>query len=142
MYQHSLKLYFATFLTIAICNFAPAQFEMDIMGPSPVQATLISAVETFEPGQEIILGLQLNHDEHWHSYWEFPGETGYPTSIEWSLPDGFKVAPIEWPFPHRFVVGGILGFGYEDQSVLIIRLQTPKDFQQTKKSPSLEKPVG
>jgi len=64
-----------------------------------VQAELVAAVASIQPGQTFRVALQLDHDEHWHSYWINPG-TGYPTSLRWKLPEGFKAGPIIWPTPH------------------------------------------
>src|SRR4051794_33600541 len=63
-----------------------------------VKASLAAADASMQPGKPITVALHLVHDPRWHTYWIFPG-TGLPTSIEWTLPPGWKAGPIQWPAP-------------------------------------------
>jgi DsbC/DsbD-like thiol-disulfide interchange protein len=51
--------------------------------PSHVQASLVAADATVQPGHPVTVALRLVHDAHWHTYWINPG-TGYPTKIDWA----------------------------------------------------------
>jgi len=57
--------------------------------------------------------LHLDIIEHWHTYWSFPGESGEETHIEFELPDGVQVGPIQWPVPERIPFGPVVNYGYE-----------------------------
>ena len=59
-----------------------------------VGAQLVSDAAAIVPGQPFTVALRLQHDPHWHSYWIAPG-TGYPTSLAWTLPEGFKAGEIQ-----------------------------------------------
>ncbi len=91
-----------------------------------VQADLVSAVASIQPGQTFRVALRLDHDEHWHSYWINPG-TGYPTSLKWKLPEGFKAGPIIWPTPHvvKDTRDNITGNGYEGTTFLFVDITAP-----------------
>nr|MDA3873435.1 protein-disulfide reductase DsbD family protein [Kiritimatiellia bacterium] len=91
-------------------------------------ALLISEYSEFEPGSHILLGVVVTMKPHWHSYWKNPGDSGMPTSIDWELPEGFEVGAIQWPTPERFVLEGLVSFGYEGEFTLVMALQTPPDF--------------
>jgi len=93
-----------------------------------VQAELVSAQNAVEPGQSLIVALRLEHMPKWHTYWINPG-TGYPTSIEWDLPEGWSAGDIAWPTPViiRDSRGTITGNGYKYTSYLPITLQAPAD---------------
>ena len=55
--------------------------------PSPhSEATLVSEQDAIVPGEPLTVGLRLNMEEGWHSYWKNPGASGEPTSIDWALP--------------------------------------------------------
>ena len=41
------------------------------------------------PGQTLQVGLHLEQDKNWHTYWKSPGDIGLPTSIQWSTPPGW-----------------------------------------------------
>jgi thiol:disulfide interchange protein DsbD len=93
-----------------------------------VSAELVSADASIQPGRPFLVALRLNHDEHWHSYWLNAG-TGYPTSLHWQLPDGFKAGPIQWPTPHvvKDTKGVVTGHGYEGEVFLFVEITPPAD---------------
>lgn len=92
-----------------------------------VAAQLVSDAAAIEAGQPFTVALRLQHDPHWHSYWIAPG-TGYPTSLTWTLPEGFKAGDIQWPTPHvvKDSTGKITGNGYEGEVFLLVEIIPPK----------------
>lgn len=106
-------------LVTALACFAPAAF-------AQVAATLVSAEQSVQPGRAFTVGLRLDHKEHWHSYWINPG-TGYPTSLAWKLPPGWKASELRWPTPRvvRDTSGMITGNGYEGVVYLPVTLTPP-----------------
>ena len=88
-----------------------------------VSAQLVSDAAAITPGQPFTVALRLQHDPHWHSYWIAPG-TGYPTSLAWALPEGFKAGEIQWPTPHvvKDLAGKITGNGYENEIFLLVEI--------------------
>jgi len=95
--------------------------------PHQVHARLLFDRETVEPGQTVRIGLHLEQDENWHTYWKSPGDIGLPTSIAWSLPAGVTVGPYEYPTPHKFELQGIVSYGYEDEVLLFADAVFPAD---------------
>jgi thiol:disulfide interchange protein DsbD len=91
-----------------------------------VRAELVAPIASIQPGQTFRVALRLDHEEHWHSYWINPG-TGYPTTLRWKLPEGFKAGPIIWPVPHvmQDTRGNITGNGYEKTAFLFVDLTAP-----------------
>jgi thiol:disulfide interchange protein len=87
---------------------------------------LVSDAKTIEAGKPFTVALRMKHDPHWHSYWIAPG-TGYPTSIAWTLPEGFTAGEIQWPTPHvvKDTAGTITGNGYEDEAFLLVEITPP-----------------
>ncbi|MBA4137228.1 MAG: hypothetical protein C0518_07920 [Opitutus sp.] len=93
-----------------------------------VVVELVSADASIQPGRPFWVAVKMNHDEHWHSYWINAG-TGYPTSINWTLPAGFTAGPIVWPAPHavKDTAGTVTGNGYEGQTFLFTQITPPAD---------------
>jgi thiol:disulfide interchange protein len=93
---------------------------------SPVQASLVAVDTSIQPGHAFTVALRLEHAEHWHTYWINAG-TGYPTSLTWTLPDGFKAGAIQWPVPHVLhdPHGAITGNGYEGETFLPVEITPP-----------------
>lgn len=91
-----------------------------------VQADLISAVDHIQPGVPFTVGLSQRITPHWHTYWKNPGDSGEPTRIEWSLPDGFKASEIRWPVPDAIPVGPLVNYGYSDTVLLPVTITPPE----------------
>ncbi len=91
-----------------------------------VTVELVSAATSIQPGQPFTVALRMQHDPHWHSYWINAG-TGYPTSLAWTLPEGFKAGEIQWPTPHvvKDSAGKITGNGYDGENFLFVEITPP-----------------
>ena len=75
----------------------------DLLGDSPhagtVRARLLSEVAEIGAGETFLVGVLIEMDSGWHTYWENGGDAGLPTTIEWTLPEGWSAGPILWPTP-------------------------------------------
>ncbi|MDP2137813.1 MAG: thioredoxin family protein [Candidatus Didemnitutus sp.] len=91
-----------------------------------VRVGLVAHDNSIQPGRPFWVALQMDHDAHWHSYWINPG-TGYPTSIIWTLPEGFSAGPIVWPAPAvvKDSKGTVTGNGYEQNVLLFVQITPP-----------------
>jgi len=98
-------------------------------GSEHVRASLVAEQSALVPGTSAWLGLRLEHDPHWHSYWINPGDSGLPTRLAWQLPDGYAAGEIAWPVPRRFVVGELNNFGYDGDLLLPVRIEVPASAQ-------------
>mgnify|MGYP006096636499 FL=1 len=126
--------YVSPYLSIAI--FAALWLSPSAQAQLPVQstvttervtATLMAERPSLAPGETIWVGLRLQMAEGWHSYWRNPGDSGLPTMIEWSLPEGIAAGPIQWPAPERQPYGTLMNFGYSDDVTLLARLSIAED---------------
>jgi thiol:disulfide interchange protein len=83
-----------------------------------VSAQLVAEHTAVQPGQSLRVGLKIDHQPHWHTYWRNPGDSGLPTTVNWMLPPGAQISDIQWPAPKRLPVGPLVNYGYEDQLLL------------------------
>lgn len=90
-----------------------------------VAVTLVSEQGALIPGMTAWLGIRLNHQPQWHTYWVNPGDSGLPTKLHWDLPQGFKAGEIAWPAPQRFTSAQVYNFGYADQVLLPVPIEVP-----------------
>lgn len=104
---------------VAVARAAIAQ-------PEHVKASLVAAEQSIQPGRAFTVALRLEHESHWHTYWINPG-TGYPTTLEWTLPEGFTAGEISWPAPVllKDSKGTVMGNGYEDVTYLPVTITPP-----------------
>jgi len=93
-----------------------------------VQASLVSADSSIQPGRSATLALRLSHEPHWHSFWRNPG-IGYATQLAWHLPPGWKGGELQWPTPGliRDPQGNITGQGYQDVVYLPATVTAPRN---------------
>ncbi|MEM8484950.1 MAG: thioredoxin family protein [Bacteroidota bacterium] len=90
-------------------------------------ARLISEVTSIQPGVPFTLGLHLEMDPGWHSYWLNPGDSGEPTEIVWDLPATFSTDAIQWPIPHKIDLPPLRTYGYENEVTLLTAITPPAD---------------
>ncbi|HWH47875.1 MAG TPA: protein-disulfide reductase DsbD domain-containing protein, partial [Burkholderiales bacterium] len=90
-----------------------------------IEAELIAEKLALRPGEPVTMALRLKMEKRWHTYWRNPGDSGLPTRITWTLPQGFTAGPIQWPAPRRINVGPLTNFGYEGEIFLLSDIQVP-----------------
>ncbi|NOT67440.1 MAG: thiol:disulfide interchange protein [Methylophilaceae bacterium] len=90
-----------------------------------VRAELIASVDKVYPGAEIELGINERIIPHWHTYWQNSGDSGEPTTIQWTLPRGVNAGEIQWPIPKRFSIGPVTNYGYEHEVTLLSAVKVP-----------------
>lgn len=87
---------------------------------------LISEVESIQQGKAFRVGLKLTHDKGFHTYWKNPGVVGMPTAVKWTLPKGFTVSKLHWPYPELSKMAEYPCFGYERDVLLYVDITPPK----------------
>lgn len=92
-----------------------------------VEVELLSEQQTIRAGQAFSLALRLKMEEHWHTYWSNPGDSGLATSIDWDLPAGFRAGTIQWPVPSAIPFSDLVNYGYEGEIYLLIDITPPAD---------------
>ncbi|WP_149195733.1 protein-disulfide reductase DsbD family protein [Luteimonas suaedae] len=115
-------------LLIALLAPAAASAASPAVRTDHLQSRLVAETTAAVPGARLTLGLLLEHDPHWHTYWRNPGDSGLPTELALTLPDGVTVEPIEWPHPQRFELADIVNFGYGERRLLPVTIVIPADY--------------
>lgn len=68
------------------------------------------------------IGLEIQLDAGWHTYWRFPGDSGIPTEVDFSASSGIGPARLRFPAPERYDDGYATSIIYRRQVVLPIDL--------------------
>ena len=101
-----------------------------VVSTAQVQATLlVHAPNGLGAGETFWLGLQLQHQPHWHTYWRNPGDSGLATELQWQLPEGLNTGDLIWPAPQKIPVGNMVNYGYEDRVLLVTPVQVGPKFK-------------
>lgn len=90
---------------------------------------LVVSAERVSSGGSFWIGLRYQMDPDWHIYWKNYGDTGMPTEVEWTLPEGFEVGEVRWPVPERYDYEGIISYVYHDEVVLYAPVSVPADWE-------------
>jgi len=93
-----------------------------------LNSQLISQSTTAVPGGLLMLGLWLEHDAGWHTYWQNPGDSGLPTRMTVEIGGEEQQADFLWPLPERFPLDAqLVNFGYKGRVVLPLMVQLPSN---------------
>lgn len=95
--------------------------------PPLVQVQLVSDRVTVRPGETFWVAMHQIITPHWHTYWRNPGDSGAPTTLDWTLPEGVTASEIAWPLPERLPVPPLMNFGYSNEVLLPVQMTAPED---------------
>ena len=76
-------------------------------------------------GQGIWVAFQVRLAPHWHIYWKNAGESGYPTTIRWEVPEGWNVGSLQFPTPYLYLYEGMSGYALENNFTLLTEIKAP-----------------
>lgn len=93
---------------------------------------LVSSITAAKIGEPFLVGIVIRTDPGWHVYWTNPGDAGTPTSVTWTLPEGWKINDLQWPIPSRFSEGKATTYGYDGSTLLIATVTQPTDAKKGK----------
>ncbi|MDB4669497.1 protein-disulfide reductase DsbD family protein, partial [bacterium] len=114
-------------LTFFLSSLANAQFG----GGDKSTFKSVSQVTGIAPGETFKIALQLNHPDHWHSYYVNPGILGTSMKVDWALPDGFTASETIFAIPRAIETksGGLdtVLYGYEGEVAFYYEITAPKE---------------
>ena len=90
---------------------------------------LVSEQTAVVPGKPFTVGLWIDHDRGWHTYWRFPGIVGVPTQLTWTLPPGWKAGPLVYPEPERTLMFQVKAQGFDRDVMLRTEITPPANVQ-------------
>ena len=90
--------------------------------PGPCRASLLVPSVSDERLNVVV---RLEPEPGWHTYWKNAGDTGSPTTVKWTLPEGWSAGPVQWPTPQRIDTDGTVSFGYEGTVDLVVEIKRP-----------------
>lgn len=79
------------------------------------------------PGETFHIALHQNIAPGWHTYWRNPGDSGLPTELDLTLPEGWTVGDIIWPAPKAYPLGPLTNYGYSNAVTLPVPVTVPAD---------------
>ena len=63
---------------------------------------------------ELFIGIKMDMQKNWHTYWKNPGDSGGPIKVKWNLPENVTVKGPLWPTPELLPYPPLMTYGYKD----------------------------
>lgn len=90
--------------------------------------TLVADTTAVQAGKPFTAGVRVELDPEWDIYWQFVGDIGLATKIDWELPPGFKAGPLQWPLPvAHLATGDFLNYVYLNETLLFAEITPPAE---------------
>jgi thiol:disulfide interchange protein len=112
-------------LAVIVVTVGSAPLTANIGEAEPVRVELVTEESAILSSRPFWVGVRMKMEDGWHTYWKNPGDSGMATSIEWHLPEGFSIGELQWPRPTRFEHQSLVGFGYENEVLLMAEVTPP-----------------
>jgi thiol:disulfide interchange protein DsbD len=112
-------------LWLGLVLFSSFVIRHSAFGQTGLQLQLVSEQSAIVPGKPFTVGLWIQHDRGWHTYWRFPGIVGVPTQMKWDLPKGWKAGPLVYPEPERTLMFKIKAQGFDRDVMLRTEITPP-----------------
>ena len=110
-----------------------------VVSTGQVRAELMAhAPDGADAGKTVWLGLQLTHKPEWHTYWKNSGDSGLPTTLQWTLPAGVTAGEIAWPLPKKIAIGNLANYGFDGTVLLPVPLTITPDFKAAATNNTIE----
>ena len=61
-----------------------------------------------------LIGIKMDMQKNWHTYWKNPGDSGGPIKIQWDTDENIKIDEIKWPRPKLIPYVPLMTYGYKD----------------------------
>ena len=78
------------------------------------------------PGGQVTLAVLMQPEAGWHGYWQNPGDAGQGLTLDWTLPAGASVGPLQYPVPGTLLLSGFMNHVYERDYAVLIGFTVPK----------------
>ena len=90
-----------------------------------IEAELVPMSRWATPGSTVIVAVRQKIQPGWHTYWRNPGDSGGPTTLDWTLPEGVRADDIVWPLPERQRLQSLVNYGYSGDVLLPVPIEVP-----------------
>jgi len=111
-------------LLLVLLASAPGWAQFGSNAPM-VDASLVSDRAEVAPGETFHLALHQQITPGWHTYWRNPGDSGEPTRLELTLPEGWSAGEMIWPAPNSYDLGPLTNYGYFTEVTLPVPVTVP-----------------
>lgn len=121
---------FLTFLALLL-PFSATAAQSDSIRLEQSNVQILSSVDSIQPGDEFLIGVHIDLDDHWHTYTYDPGDAGIPFDATWQLPDTLTISPTYWPPHETFDEAGLTTYGFSDEVTFTYKVRASSTLAET-----------
>lgn len=107
---------FITALLLFSCTVLFAQ----VVETGHARASLIADTSFSE--EYLYVGIKLEMDEGWHTYWKNPGDSGGPFSVQWIHEMDIILENPSWPTPEIIPYDPLVTYGYKNEVIFPVKV--------------------
>ena len=100
-----LKLFFLLALFIHL--------ESETINTGHANVSLVK-IDNQSISQNNLIGIKMDMQKNWHTYWKNPGDSGGPIKVQWKTSDNIEIGNIKWPSPELIPYEPLMTYGYKD----------------------------
>ena len=100
--------FFLILLLFSVYGFA------NTVNTGHAEVSIIKNSATIVNKDELFIGIRMDMQKHWHTYWKNPGDSGGPLKVKWQVPDEYKIHEVQWPAPELIPYPPLMTYGYEN----------------------------
>ncbi len=121
--RHVAKFLTYLFVLLATHHWSLGQDSNDL-----IDISIAADASVLRPGDSTWLILDVKVSSGWHAYWKTAGETGFPTSIKWEVPDGVTIGKLGFPVPKVYEFEDLSSYVLEEKFSLLAKLELDSDW--------------
>ena len=61
-----------------------------------------------------LIGIRMDMQKNWHTYWKNPGDSGGPIKVKWSHDANVSISELYWPTPSLIPYEPLMTYGYKN----------------------------
>ena len=101
-----LKIFFLLFFCVAINAVT--------VNTGHANVSLVKYENTQGNQNRNLIGIRMDMQKNWHTYWKNPGDSGGPIKVNWSHNDNVSISEIYWPTPSLIPYEPLMTYGYKN----------------------------
>jgi thiol:disulfide interchange protein len=123
-------------LLVAILLLSFTNLSAEAVNTGHAKASLVA--DTTQSDEFFYVGLKLDMDPGWHTYWKNPGDSGGPFSIMWNHGMDIIIEDVSWPTPQIIPYDPLITYGYKDFVIFPFKVFKQQDSELGLLSAKLE----
>ena len=101
-----LKIFFLSILFITI--------KAEPINTGHAEVSLVKYNYFQSDDENNLIGIKMDMQKNWHTYWKNPGDSGGPIKLEWETDQDIEISEIRWPRPELIPYEPLMTYGYKD----------------------------